>query len=334
MQAILTFPPYPWLQETWDRLQTLNQSGQLPHAMLFTGAEGVGKYQLAQAFAWSLLCKSPADAGTPCGQCSGCNLVAAGNHPDLTVIEPEEEGKPIKIDRIREFIEAEGITSHAAGYKPVLIRPADSMNQAAANSLLKTLEEPVSGSIMMLITANPSRLPATIRSRCRQVSFSVPPMQVASDWLRSVLPDSDPEVLLQAAAGSPLTAVRMSGKDASELRHKMLDEFLGVLRLQLDPVAVAAIWVKQDLKEILHWMCSWVIDMLRLQMATQSVALFNTDHRQLLQKTAGELDTKRLFQALSYLYDAKSDLAATLNNQMTLERLLLALVKSRKSKIG
>lgn len=334
MQSIVTFPPYPWLQESWDRLQILRRSKQLPHAMLFSGIEGLGKYELAWAFAWSLLCKSPAENGKPCGQCSGCNLIAAGNHPDLTVIEPEEEGKAIKIDRIREFIEGEGISSHAAGYKPVLIAPADAMNQAAANSLLKTLEEPVSGSIMMLITANPSRLPATIRSRCRQVSFSAPPLQVASEWLQTILPDSDPEVLLQTAAGSPLNAIKISDKDASELRQKMLDEFLGVLGLQLDPVAVAAIWVKQDLKQILHWMCSWVIDMLRLQMASQAVALFNLDQKQRLQHASDELDTKRLFQALGHVYAATSDVDATLNNQMTLERLLLALVKSRKSKIG
>lgn len=331
MQDIVSFPPYPWLQDIWDRLQLLRRSGQLPHAMLFSGAEGLGKYELAQAFAWSLLCKSPSESGKPCGQCRGCNLILAGNHPDLTLLEPEEEGKQIRIDRIREFIEGEGITSHAAGYKPVLIRPADAMNQAAANSLLKTLEEPVSGSIMMLITANPSRLPATIRSRCRQVSFTAPTRQVACEWLQTILPGADPEILLQTTAGSPLNAVKMSGKDALELREKLLGEFLGVLRLKLDPVAVAARWVKQDFKEILHWMCSWVIDMLRLQMAAQSTALFNTDQRQRLQETVNELDTKRLFQALSYLYDAKSDVAATLNNQMTLERLLLALVKSRKS---
>jgi DNA polymerase III subunit delta' len=334
MQNIVTFPPYPWLQDDWDRLQTLRRSKQLPHAMLFSGAEGVGKYELAQAFAWSLLCKSPSETGNPCGQCSGCNLFEAGNHPDLTVIEPEEEGKSIKIDTIREFIESEGITAHAAGYKPVLIRPADAMNQAAANSLLKTLEEPTSGSIMILITATPSRLPATIRSRCRQISFSAPPMLVASEWLQTILPDCDPEVLLQTAAGSPLNAVKMSGKDASELRQKLLDEFLGVLSLKLDPVAVAARWVKQDLKEILNWMCSWVIDMLRLQMAPLPATLINPDHQQRLQETAKELDTKRLFQALNHVYDAINDVAATLNNQMTLERLLLALVKSRKSKIG
>lgn len=334
MHGIATFPPYPWLQDVWDKLQTLRRSGQLPHAMLFSGAEGLGKYELAQAFAWSLLCKSSSETGQPCGQCSGCNLFAAGNHPDLKVIEPEEEGKAIRIDTIRGFIEREAITAHAGGYKPVLIRPADAMNQAAANSLLKTLEEPVSGSIMILITSNPSKLPATIRSRCRKVSFQVPSLQVASEWLQTILPDSDPEMLLQPVAGSPLKALKMSDHEALELRRKLLDEFLDVLALKQDPVVAAGKWVKQDLREILHWMCSWVIDMLRLQMAPLPATLINPDQKQRLQETSKDLDTKRLFQALNHVYDARNDVAATLNDQMTLERLLLALVRSRKSKIG
>jgi DNA polymerase III subunit delta' len=329
MHGINNFPPYPWLQEVWEQLQAVRGSGQLPHAMLFAGAEGLGKFELAQALAWSLLCKSPSDTGQPCMQCSGCNLMAAGNHPDLTVIEPEEEGKAIKIDTIREFIGREAITAHAGGYKPVLIRPADAMNQAAANSLLKTLEEPVSGSIMILVTASPSRLPATIRSRCRLVTIAVPPPQIASRWLQTVLPDADNEVMLQAAAGAPLKALKISGPETVELRQKTLDEFLGVLALKLDPVLIAGRWFKQDLREILNWMCGWVIDMLRLQAVSQPAGMINPDQKKRLQEMVESLDQKRLFQALNHIYDARGSVDATLNGQMMLERLLLVLVKSR-----
>lgn len=330
MVNITTFPPYPWLQELWEQLQTLRRSEQLPHAILFAGSEGLGKFELAQAFAWSLLCKSPSDSGQPCRQCSGCNLLLAGNHPDYKMIEPEEDGKAIKIDAIREFIEKESITAHAGGYKPVLIRPADAMNQASANSLLKTLEEPVSGTIMILISANPSRLPATIRSRCRLITIPIPEAGIATAWLESIVQEGDAETLLQSVAGSPLKAVHMSSQDKKEHHQETLDDFLDVVSLKKDPITTAGTWVKHDLKELLHWMCGWVIDMLRLQMVTEPSILINQDQKQRLQGAARETDTKRLYEALSHIYDARSNIDATLNNQMMLERLLLALVKSRR----
>jgi DNA polymerase-3 subunit delta' len=330
MQSLSSFPPYPWFQELWEQLQKLRISKQLPHALLFAGAEGLGKYELAQAFAWSLLCKSPSNSGQPCGQCSGCNLLKAGNHPDYKVIEPEEDGKGIKIDAIRDFIAHESITAHAGGHKPVVINPADAMNQAAANSLLKTLEEPVSGSIMMLISANPSRLPATIRSRCRMVTLAVPATDIATKWLESVIPDSDAELMLQSATGSPLKAVQMAAQEKREQYQGLFNDFIDVVELKKDPVAIAGSWVKQDIKEILLWMCGWVIDMLRLQMVSEPPILINQEHRRRLQVAALETNTKRLYETLSHIYDARSNIDATLNSQMMLERLLLALVKSRK----
>lgn len=329
MSGMTAFPPYPWLQDLWEQLQVLRRSGQLPHAIMFAGADGLGKYELARAFAWSLLCKSPSDAGRPCGHCSGCNLFQAGNHPDYQVIEPEEEGKAIRIDAIRGFIEHEGITAHAGGYKPVLIRPADAMNQAAANSLLKTLEEPVSGTIMILISANPSRLPATIRSRCRIISIPVPSADVAIHWLKSIIPDSDAETLLQSVAGSPLNAVRMSSREKQELYQETLDTFLDLVALRKDPVVTAGSWMKQDLKELLNWMCGWVIDMLRLQQVAAPPSLINRGQRQRLLSASRETNTKRLYETLSHIYDARSNIDATLNEQMMLERLLLSLVKSK-----
>ena len=330
MQSITTFPPYPWLYELWQQLQKLRLSKQLPHAILLVGADGVGKVELGYAFAQSLLCKSPSATGQPCGQCSGCNLIQAGNHPDFQVIEPEEEGKAIKIDAIREFISQESITAHAGGYKPVLIHPAEAMNQAAANSLLKTLEEPVSGTIMMLISANPSRLPATIRSRCQLITVPVPPVDVASQWLQTIIPDSDSEAMLQSVAGSPLKAVQMAGQEKQESYQTALNDFLEVLALKKDPVVTAGSWVKQDSKEILLWMCGWVIDMLRLQMVAEPPTLLNQEQKQRLLSVANQTNTKGLYEALSHIYDARSNIDATLNIQMMLERLLLALVKCRR----
>jgi DNA polymerase-3 subunit delta' len=212
----------------------------------------------------------------------------------------------------------------------VLIHPAEAMNQAAANSLLKTLEEPVSGTIMMLISANPSRLPATIRSRCQLITVPVPPVDVACQWLQTIIPDSEPEAMLQSVAGSPLKAVQMAGQEKQESYQTVLNDFLDVLALKKDPVVTAGSWVKKDSKEILLWMCGWVIDMLRLQMVSEPPTLLNHEHKQRLLSVANQTNTKGLYEALGHIYDARSNIDATLNIQMMLERLLLALVKCRR----
>jgi hypothetical protein len=150
-------------------------------------------------------------------------------------------------------------------------------------------------------------------------------------WLHSVISANDAENLLKSVAGSPLKAVQMAGQDKQELYQELLGDFLDVIALKKDPVATAGGWAKQDTKELLLWMCGWVIDMLRLQMVTEPPSLLNQDQKQRLHSVAIETNTKRLYEALSHIYDARSNIDATLNNQMMLERLLLALVKCRRT---
>jgi hypothetical protein len=122
----------------------------------------------------------------------------------------------------------------------------------------------------------------------------------------------------------------MAGQENQETYQKMLDDFLEVVALKKDPIVIAGSWSKQNVKETVHWMCGWVIDMLRLQMVIEPPVLLNQDQKQRLQGAANTTNTKRLYEALGHIYDAISNIDATLNSQMMLERLLLALVKSRK----
>ncbi|MBI5040490.1 MAG: DNA polymerase III subunit delta', partial [Gammaproteobacteria bacterium] len=154
--------PYPWQDTEWAQLRARAAQRRLPHALLVTGPAGVGKCDFADAFARSLLCKHPAGDGSACGNCEACHLVRAGTHPDYLTVTFIEDKTQIGIDQIRELCRALALKSHAGGYKIAIVTPAERMTVEAANSLLKTLEEPTDNTLLMLVTEQPARLPATI----------------------------------------------------------------------------------------------------------------------------------------------------------------------------
>jgi DNA polymerase-3 subunit delta' len=320
----------PWHQEIWNRLHVAHRDGRLPHALLFAGAEGLGKRRFAEYMAHALFCESPTEEGYPCGNCRGCHLYQVGNHPDYLCIEPEEPGKAIKIDTIRSLVDKGGLTAQAGGYKVIVIDPADAMNIAAANSLLKTLEEPVAWTVMILITGRISRLPATIRSRCQQITFPVPSRTLAAGWLEGQVDEGDLELLLGLANGAPLKALALAGLDTLQERGQMVDEFYGVLRGERDPVVVAGRWEKLDIQAVTAWLAGWLIDMLRLKASQEPPRLYNPDQLQRLQSMAQGLDFKVIYGLLDRVYEANRTRDSQLNSLMMLESLLLALANSRR----
>lgn len=230
---------YPWQQSQWQSLDDLIEGGRLPHALLLSGPEDIGKGQFAKALAARLLCEKPV-AGYACGRCKQCLLIAADSHPDLLWITPEEEGKAIRIDPVRELGQFLGKTAFQGGRKVVLISPAEAMNLNAANALLKSLEEPASGSHLILVCHELSRLPATVRSRCRRVTFPMPPNDAVSTWLAQVTGKTEQlSELLSYAAGRPLLALRLLESDLLEQRQAfevLLDD---VARGELKPLSAA-----------------------------------------------------------------------------------------------
>ena len=160
----------PWQQQQWHYVNQRIAQKHLAHAMLLTGKTGLGKRLFARYLAQALLCSNTGTDHMPCGNCRNCQLYEVGNHPDYLFIEPEDHKKPIRIDQIRTVVEFLEHTSQSRRYKIVLIDPAERMNLNAANSLLKTLEEPPGASMLLLLTSAPSQLPITIRSRCQQLA--------------------------------------------------------------------------------------------------------------------------------------------------------------------
>lgn len=230
--------PLPWQQAQWAGLVESRANGQLPHALLLAGPSGTGKAGFAAHFAQLVLCACP--GGQPCGQCRHCHLVAAGSHPDLVRVQPLESSKAIRIDQIRELREFCAGRPHQAGWRVILIEPAEALNNNAANALLKTLEEPGSDTLLMLVAHEPSRLPATVRSRCRSLRFPAPEPALALAWLRDRLPEADPEPLLRAAGGRPLRALALADPGAAAQVARLRELAIAVAAGSVAPAAAAA----------------------------------------------------------------------------------------------
>jgi len=291
---------------------------------MLTGLPGTGKARFAEGFARALLCTQPAADGQACGSCRGCQLFGAGTHPDIVVLAPEEAGKVIKVDQVRGVIEFMSLKTQYGGYRIVIVSPADAMNIAAANSLLKTLEEPPPQSLLILVTSRPAALPATIRSRCQQVAFAQPPRQAALDWLRERLgAAADTELLLALANGAPLAAEQMAHQDVISRRHAMLGELERVAGGKADPVAIAAAWLKPGVKEPLYWLNSWIIDMIRLQLVSQPPSLNNPDLQDVLQRMGKRLNLMMLYAHLDRAAQAGRLADTQANPQLLLEGVLI-----------
>ena len=315
----------PWQESQWQRLQQARQQGRLPHALLFSGPRGVGKERFALALSQSLLCPDRDGEGRPCGVCRHCHLLQSGSHPDFQWVVPEAESKSgeIKIEAIRELTGGAALTAQSGGYKVVIIQPAHRMNKAAANSLLKTLEEPTRETLIILLTEHPARLLPTIRSRCQQVLFQIPPHREALDWLAGKIRHADGETLLALASGAPLLAVDLDDKELLDARERMLGQFLALGNRREDPVGLAQAWSGFDNRLLLEWLSGWVIDLLRLHSTPQPPQLFNRDQIQAFQHLADKLNSEVLHRYLGRVYEARALSDGNLNPQLVLEQLLI-----------
>jgi DNA polymerase-3 subunit delta' len=208
-----------------EQLQRSLAQSRIPHAFLFHGLEGVGKKTTAQTFAKALNCLSIQDDSgrhDSCDTCASCVKASHNNHLDMVVLEPE--GQFIKIQAIRSLQERMKFKPWEGKKRICIIDDADRMNDVAANALLKILEEPPAANIMILISAFPSQLPATILSRCQQIRFNpLPEEQVASFLQRRFSLDvSVSHLLANSAGGSIRRAIEMHRDSYLEMRKEII----------------------------------------------------------------------------------------------------------------
>lgn len=312
---------FPWLEEPWQRLNAYLTAQRLPQALLIHGTDGIGKTRLAETFAQKLLCRNPGVFA--CGDCTGCRLFLAGTHPDFLRLEPAERGKPIAVDAVRHLIENLSLKAQYGGYRVVVFCEAHQLNISAANALLKTLEEPGENTVMLLLTDTPSALPATIFSRCQRLPIALPDHAVAARWLERQGTGEATAVLLAAARYAPLKALALADSDVVERRKTVFSEYLDVASRRQEPVSLAERWSTLPYEELVDWMISWMMDLIRLRSLPDCQHLDNPDLRDDLQALGPRLHLKGLFGFFDLLMQAKRALNGQLNRQLLLEELLI-----------
>jgi len=247
---------YPWQTSLWQQLCQQLRSNRLPHALLVSGVKGLAKNSFAQHIVASVLCLNRREDQSACGHCHSCQLLNAGSHPDHIEIRPEETGKQIKIDQIRNLRDKQQLTPSVSKWKTIIISPADNMNVSSSNSLLKLLEEPQHNTALILITGHLEKLPITIKSRCQNYFLISPTSEQALDWLSKNAENKvDGEILaklLQLAKGAPLAVIDMLNGGMAEQYLQVEQDFNLILQNSVNPIALTATWLKYDLVTVLN----------------------------------------------------------------------------------
>jgi len=249
--VVLKFPA--WQQRVYAQACEAIDAGRLAHGMLFCGPAQLGKRAVAERLAQRLLCTARDANGEPCGDCRGCGLFAAGTHPDYRSISfvMNKEGTRLRteivIEQIRELSEKLTLTPQYGGAQVVVLDPADAINHAACNALLKTLEEPVPGRYLWLVSAHSARLPATIRSRCQKLEFRLPPRDEALAWLCAHgHKQTTASEALAAARGHPGLADAWLQDGSLRLRRDVAGDLEKLSRNELAVVETAQRWTADD----------------------------------------------------------------------------------------
>jgi DNA polymerase-3 subunit delta' len=320
---------YPWQNLQWQQLARQRQQDRLAHALLFQGPAGTGKKHFARELATALLCRQADDSGMACGSCESCSLIRAGTHPDFRLLKPTPPATStsknpvlsIKIDALRDMYRALSETSQFGGYRIAVIEDADKMPVQAANSLLKTLEEPGKDTLLLLVSSHPHHLPVTIRSRCQVLRFQVPETAAAIEWL-SESGVNDVRTALKLAHGAPLLARNFVENHAEE--RELLVRALNAGDRGESSLAYAQKLAQMPRDYLLTWLLDWVSDLGRLIACGNDAELVNEDQRKALEARAMRADTGKVFDLHDQINALIKADGIALNLQLLWENLLIS----------
>jgi DNA polymerase-3 subunit delta' len=316
---------YPWFEDAWT---AIHKNEKLPHALIFKGKEGIGKYDFAITFAKSYLCQNALSSHLPCESCSSCKWFP-DSHPDFKHIAPieseDEESskrktvrkKNIVISQIRELSEYLELSAHQEkGRRIVLIEPADSLNQAASNALLKILEEPPENTLFILVTSQAQKLIATIRSRCQLLDLRGPSLDEARSFLVDQKIDHE-ESLLSFTGGSPFNAIKELEKQSErEVITQLLSQGHNV-----DITKVNYAILTQGLDWTVNMIQKWAFDLL-LSFHTQQNYYFKNEKKH-IQAQAKQINLDTLLLFTNELNELKKIASHPINQELQLQNIFI-----------
>ena len=246
----------PWHKPLLEQILSLKQQQRLPHAILIDSSSEEDGVEFIWRLTMLILCNDVADT-VPCGRCQSCQLMLANTYPDFIYIsllydeKNKKINKNIKIEQIRKLIHEVHLTRHYENFKVVAIYPADKMSIASANSLLKTVEEPASQVLILLLTHNKGKLPVTIRSRCQIWSLDQPQKQISLDWLlEQGMERKECEQYLEYAGGDPLLALKLKSVGYAGLVDDFKQQFALYLKNSTDVATICTKLIKFDVSLI------------------------------------------------------------------------------------
>lgn len=305
---------YPWLTTISDELSRRQQAGQLAHALLIHGPAGTGRHQLAYWLASQMLGMPESPVTTVQGRLVADSVPA---HADLVTVQAPEDKRVIPIDQVRDMIGFLQLTAHQGGHKIAVVSPAEALSHQAANSLLKTLEEPPAGSLIMLIAEIPGRLAATIVSRCQRIRVPLPASAKARAWLEQESPGPDWNTALRLAGGAPLLALELQRQGFLDEAARMEADLVSLSAGEVSPASVARRWGKLAAGQCLDWLYRRA----SLDIRTRLTGDVNsgTAHLQIVDDP---LNIEPLFTYLRELGELRRLLGAGLNMDLNLAYLL------------
>lgn len=326
---------FPWQQKQWQQLNWAIHANRLPHALCLTGLLGMGKLQFAESFARRLLCDEVTanEAVLSHCDCHACHLFLNRTHPNLFFLSSNDDESTLKIEHIRALNEWASKTALQHKYKIVIINDVHQLNVNAANALLKTLEEPAKNTLFLLITHQENRLPETILSRCQKLHFPLPPKAMARQWLKTALQEDNENIdlRLSLAHGVPFAAMTIRLNDAKDHRKKIIDALFLLMSTDVDPLDSAAALHQIDNEKWLAIMLIWTLDLLRLTLGATQKNIVNQDYFPSILQLSKQISQDQLLQIIQLLqeYQHQCYKNININNQLALERVMIALKKMR-----
>lgn len=302
-----------------EHLRKILSTKNFPHAVIFAGVEGIGKRKIAENCAAALLCENP-NNGEACGICASCKILAAGTHPDFYIVEPEpsKTAPNIKIGQIRDLQDEVALQPVHSICRVVIIDGAEFMNKAAANSLLKTLEEPTGQTVFILTTANRAGLLMTIRSRCGTVNFE----KISADEIANALKlrgvdSSRAQTVSLIADGSFGRALKLEESGGFEIRNDALNflEKLLAKKISVEDIFNKGKDFSADSKENFSDFVTYVQKLLRDVFLIEQDNLYNPDLKSRLVKI------KIPDETLYALFDAGKSIQRKINSNANLRLL-------------